>query len=71
MLQQSFLMNFKIKVNKTKKFTIPMNYNFLKGIWEIQKGSPFVNEMINSQHHDYGSTLVTETREGIDRSERS
>ncbi|MGM0922200.1 MAG: hypothetical protein ACQEWW_13385 [Bacillota bacterium] len=71
MLQQSLLLNFKIKVNETKNYTTPMNYNFFKGIWEFQEGSPFVNVVIKNHSQDYGATLVTATREGIDRSERS
>jgi hypothetical protein len=71
LLQQSLLLDFKIKVNGTKNFATPINYNFIKGIWELQGGTPFVNVMINNLNEDYGVTVLTETREGIDRSERS
>jgi hypothetical protein len=71
LLQKNILLDYKIKVNKTKNFTIQMNYNFIKGIWELKEGFPLVSAMINNHSLDYGATLVTETRERIDRSERS
>lgn len=71
LLQQSLLLNFKIKVNEPKPFTTQMNYNFIKGIWELHEGSPFASVFKNNHTQDYCATLVTATREGIDRSERS
>lgn len=71
MLQQSLLFNFKIKINTTKNINPLMNYNIVKGIWELNDGYPFVKAMLNDKNHDYGATLVTATREGIDRSENS
>lgn len=71
MLQESLLLNYKIRITETKELPSQIKYDYIKGIWEIEKETPFVNQMFNNQSDNYGASLVTATREGIDRSERS
>lgn len=73
MPQKSLLLYFKTKVSETNYFkSESMSYNLAKGLWESKKRSPIVKQMFcNSKIKVHGVTLVTATREGTDRSERS
>lgn len=45
-------------------------YNFTTGLWEDPGTEPMIKLMLQS-NEVMGTTLITKTREGVDRSERS
>lgn len=68
MIQRNLLFSFRKKININRNYTkLDSNYNFEKGLWE--KNGSFT--ITNLSGNEYGTTLITKTREGIDRSERS
>lgn len=72
-MQSSLLLCFKTKVSGTNPIcTTQYSYNYVKGLWETNEHSPFVKEIMKNNYiKTQGVTLLTETREGIDRSEGS
>lgn len=48
-----------------------LNYNFSTGLWQEQNGQPVIELFLNTPENTLGETLLTKTREGIDRSENS
>jgi len=73
MLQKSPLLNFRIKCDSEEAISDKnVNYDFISGLSLNELGEPIIKKYIESNEFDkIGETLITETREGIDQSERS
>lgn len=68
MVQANLLLSFRKQLNINNQSTkYGFNYNFVLGLWE--KDSSYI--ISNLWRDEYGTTLITETREGIDQSEGS
>lgn len=73
MNQQSILLQFRAEqknavIEKEEKENI---YTYESGLWENINQEPLIEKMINGEDLEFGETLISETREGIDRSEGS
>ncbi len=67
-IQEQLAEAYSLLKNLNRNYTkLDSNYNFEKGLWE--KNGSFT--ITNLSGNEYGTTLITKTREGIDRSERS
>jgi hypothetical protein len=70
MAQKNLLLSFRKQLQPNEQSTIlGSNYNFVLGLWEQE--NTFTIENIWSSDPKYGTSLLTKTREGIDRSEGS
>lgn len=73
MIQRNPLLQYRIKCisNKEQEIT-ETNYDFLSGLWIDESGVPVIKKYITSEClNECEETLITKTREGIDRSEAS
>lgn len=73
MNQQSILLEFRTEqkneaMEKDRQKNI---YAYKSGLWENINQEPMIEKMIHGEDSGLGETLITETREGIDRSEGS
>lgn len=73
MIQKYPLLQFRTRMpNKEKVNPINVLYNVSDGFWESKDHKPLVQELFNeNKDNNMGSTMITETREGTDRSERA
>jgi hypothetical protein len=70
MAQRNLLLSFRKQILHSDQSTIlGSNYNFVSGLWE--KENSFTIETLWQSDPKYGTSLITKTREGIDRSEGS
>lgn len=70
MAQKNPLLSFRKQIHHNDQSTIlGSNYNFVTGLWE--KENFFTIETLWNSDPKYGTSLITKTREGIDRSEGS
>lgn len=71
MNQRSPLLNYRIACNKNDYVEEEqLSYDVASGLWVDNNGSPLVKKYVVSQDDvKIGETLITKTREGIDRSE--
>lgn len=73
MNQKSPLLSFRVECRDSLATdNTKVEYNFEKGLWIDISGVPLIEKFINDQDILYATeTLITETRESIDRSEGS
>lgn len=73
MNQKSPLLSFRVECrDNLPTDNTKIEYNFEKGLWIDISGVPIIEKFINDQDVLYATeTLITETRESIDRSEGS
>jgi len=73
MNQKNPLLNYKVKCDvKEGVSTEKMSYDLKEGLWKNEFGVPIIKKFIEDCKLDAsGETLITKTREGIDRSEGS
>ncbi len=75
MVQENILFIFKKKADEYKvqeALQEKSEYNLIKGFWENEEGSPYIQRLLLGKNSScFGTTLLTETRESIDRSEGS
>ena len=74
MNQKSPLLNYRIKCDNTESILdVGMNYDMTLGLWIDDAGEPIIKKYTsqNELNAMAGETLITKTREGIDRSEGS
>ncbi|WP_156110354.1 hypothetical protein [Brevibacillus thermoruber] len=71
MNQRNPLLSFRklIPSDSSQSSILNSTYNLITGLWEMEK-RPTIEELLNSTPI-MGTTLITKTREGIDRSEGS
>lgn len=73
MNQKNPLLNYRKKCNpEDNKNYDKISYDFKSGLWKNELGEPIIEKYIdNSELKVCQGTLITESREGIDRSEIS
>ena len=72
MNQKSPLLYYRIKCNSEPTVNEDTNYDIALGVWIDKSGEPIIKKYMERQLVEVrGETLITETREGIDRSEKS
>ncbi|SHJ33799.1 hypothetical protein [Lutispora thermophila] len=73
MNQKSPLLKYRIECDCNETAELPnKSYDFVSGLWVDESGEPFIRKYIESSSlSGRTETLITKTREGIDRSERS
>lgn len=73
MNQKNPLLNYKIRCDvKEDKSAEQISYDLTDGLWKNQFGEPIIKKFIDDcKLNASGETLLTKTREGIDRSEGS
>lgn len=73
MNQKNPLLNYRIKCNAEECRNVEeISYDFTTGLWKDELGEPIIKRYINdSKLYGQGETLITESREGVDRSEMS
>lgn len=73
MNQKSPLLKYRIECgcNETAESS-NKSYDFVSGLWVDESGEPLIRKYVESSSlSGRAETLITKTREGIDRSERS
>ncbi|HBN06766.1 hypothetical protein PQ744_12410 [Thermoanaerobacterium thermosaccharolyticum] len=73
MNQKSPLLKYRIECNCNETAeSFSKSYDFVSGLWIDESGEPLIRKYIESSNFSGRTeTLITKTREGIDRSERS
>lgn len=73
MNQKNPLLNYRMRCNVEESTNVEkISYDFTSGLWKNELGEPIIKKYINNHElKGQGETLITETRESIDRSEGS
>lgn len=73
MNQKSPLLKYRIECDCNETAELPnKSYDFISGLWVDESGEPLIRKYVESSSlSGRAETLITKTREGIDRSERS
>jgi hypothetical protein len=73
MIQKYPLLQFRSRMSNEEKVNrTDITYNVSDGFWESEDHKPIVVELFNeNKDNNMGLTIITETREGTDRSERT